>query len=138
MATFYRRLQTNSVIRGVQISLVDLAITALFSGCSWIGTAKLLELYEIDCTGIILAPFVVALFVFIKVCEWFRKEGDGVIKKDGRFRYLSSHKINRIIIPDANNAIELFVVVRDVFHTSTSTQRLTGTNFCRNLKRSKQ
>jgi hypothetical protein len=158
MATFYRRLQTNPVIRGIRISLVDLITTVAFSTCAWIGSSKFLELYEIDYTGITLIPFGVTLFIFIKVCKWFQKEGDGVLKKDGRFRYLSSHKINRILTPDALNAEELFIVVHDIFQTSQqswfasifarltgninlkqrdiSVQRVTGTNFCFNLKRS--
>jgi hypothetical protein len=158
VATFYRRLQTNAVMWGVRISLIDLVFTVFFSICGWIGTAKLLTLYEINCMGSSFFPSGVALVIFIKVCGWFRREGDGVINKDGRFRYLSSHKINRILIPDTYKAEELFVVVRDVFQVGQQSwfasalarltgnfdlkqpdagaQRIAGTSFCTKLKRS--
>ena len=158
MATFYRRLQTNSVIRVVRVSLVDLVTAIILSVCIWLGTEQCLMLYELDFTGIILIPFGTALITFIKFCSWFRKDGDGVLRKDGRFRYLASRRINRILIPDSHKADELFVVIQDIFkirrpfklalifafltgnndlkQQDTNTQWLPGTSFCLNIKRS--
>ena len=157
MATFYRRLQINPVIRWVNITLSDLIVTCSFSLFGWAVIDECLTLYEISFTGVALIPTGIALLIFIKICEWFRKEGDGVVKKDGRFRYLSSNKINLVLVPDAVDAEELFVVVRNIFQTNhqswfhsllirltgnvakkrdAKVQRISGTEFCLNLKRS--
>lgn len=111
MATFYRRLQVNPVIWGFRVSLADFASAAVIGVAAGLGVGAVVNLYELDFTGVSLIPTSAGVVAFYFLCAWFRKEGDGVVRKDGKFRFLTSRQINRVLIPDRAGAEELFIVV---------------------------